>query len=176
MIAIALGLVRILVGLVALVAGALKLAQRSDSAAGFQKLLGISPAVSRLFTFTLAIVEVGVGGLLIAGVWMPVVAPLAAAMFGVFGLVVVFLLTKGESGRSCGCMGRKGRIGATLAAQDFGLMLLSVGLWLGPAHAAFSFVLAVGALLFLAPAANRLSGWRRARGIRLEPATGPAQR
>jgi uncharacterized membrane protein YphA (DoxX/SURF4 family) len=170
-----LALVRAVVGLVSLTAGVLKLAQRSDSAAGFRKLLGISHPASRLLTFGLAAIEVSVGSLLISGLLLSIVLPLAAIMFGAFGIVVVLLLKKGEAGRSCGCMGRKGRIGATLAAQDFGLMLLSLGLWLGRDHVAFIFVIVAGTLLFLAPAAGRLSSWRHSRGVRLQHATGSAQ-
>lgn len=173
---ILLALVRAAVGLISLTAGVLKLVQRSDSAAGFRKLLGISHPASRLLILGLAAIEVSVGSLLISGLLLSVVLPVAAVMFGAFGVVVLLLLAKGEAGRSCGCMGRKGRIGATLAAQDFGLMLLSLGLWIGRDHAAFSFVIAAGTLLFLAPAARRLSSWRQPRGVRLQHATGPAQR
>ena len=184
-----LAFVRVIIGLVSLTAGTLKLIQRSDATAGFSKLLGISPAASRLLTFALAIVEVTVGASLLSGIFLSVVLPVAAVMFGGFGVMVLVLLQRGRAGRSCGCFGNKGRIGGALAAQDFGLMLLALGLWLNGLGDPVSywvlwarpgllstFVIAIGSLLFLAPSARRLwSSWQ-ARGIRLEHATEPAQR
>ena len=171
-----LAVLRAVVGLISLTAGVLKLARRSDSAAGFRKLLGISVRTSKLLALSLAVIEVSIGSLLISGLLLSVVLPAAAMMFGVFGIVVVLLLTKGEAGRSCGCLGGKGRIGTALAAQDFGLMLFSLGLWIGRNHVAFAFVIVVGTLLFLAPAAGRLWSWRHTRGVRMQHATGSLPR
>jgi hypothetical protein len=159
---------RLIVGSIAGLAGVLKLINRSESAAGLARLLELPPAIARAGALAISVLEVALAGALLSGTALPIALPVATGLFAIFGVSVLLLIRKGQGGKSCGCMGRGGRISGVLAAQDFGLSLLAAAAWLGVAHPVFLFVFVAGVALFLTPLAHYLTA--RTRGTGLRPA------
>ena len=168
---------RMIVGLVAGAAGALKLVHGTGSAPALSKLLNVPAGVGRAASYGLALTEITLGVLMLSGAWLDVVLPIATLMFAAFGAYVVVQLRQGKAGQSCGCLGKRGRLSAVLAAQDFGLALLAAAAWPATANAGLFWGLVLaGAGLFLAPVSTHIyTAWRQ-RLTAAAPVTGFAQR
>jgi hypothetical protein len=158
---------RLIVGFVAGVAGLLKLMRRAESAAGFARLLALPAVVARAGALAISVIEVVLAGALLSGKGLPIALPVATGLFAAFGASVLLLIRQGQGGKSCGCMGRGGRISGVLAAQDFGLSLLAGAAWVDVFHPAFLFLFLAGVALFLTPLAHHLTA--RLRGAHLRP-------
>lgn len=117
------------VGLVFLLAGSLKIADPAGFATSVENYRVLPHELINLVAITVPWVELVVGLLLFAGVWVRANAVIATAMTIVFGALVVSALVRNLN-IECGCFGTLGgrRIGLVNLAIDGGLLGLAA--WL----------------------------------------------
>jgi hypothetical protein len=109
------GLVRVLLGAVLLVAAAAKLHARGTARDALRSYGFGSPRVrAGLWGGTIA-AEAGLGAALAAGV--PEAAEGAAALFALFTLALLVAIAQGRTGSPCGCFGGRSRIGWEAVAR-----------------------------------------------------------
>jgi uncharacterized membrane protein YphA (DoxX/SURF4 family) len=120
---------RLVVGGVLLVAGALKVIDLQSSVAAVAAYELVPAWTERLIGWGLPFVELGLGLLLVAGLFTRVVAAVAGVMIGVFVVAVISAAVRGLS-IDCGCFGGGGQVapGQTAYAweivRDLGLLAL----------------------------------------------------
>lgn len=123
-------LARLIVGGVLLVAGALKVIDLSSSVVTVQAYELVSGRTAHVIGWVLPFVEVGLGLLLIAGLFTRIVAVIAAAQVVVFIIAVVSVAARGLS-IDCGCFGGGGPVSpgdthyGLEILRDLGLLALS---------------------------------------------------
>src|SRR5689334_20669115 len=109
------GLLRVLLGAVLLVAAAAKL-RAGASARGALRSYGIESARARAALWAAAIsFEAALGAALAVGA--PGAAAAAAGLMGLFALALVAAIASGRAGKPCGCFGARSRIGWPAVAR-----------------------------------------------------------
>ena len=129
--------VRLILGGVIFVAGALKVTAPYKAAAAMRAYELLPISVANILGYTLPWFEVGVGILLILGIATRLSAIFAGSLMVIFILAIASAWARGLS-IDCGCFGGGGQVaaGETKYLQeilrDFGLTLLAVYLYLRP--------------------------------------------
>ncbi|MCE1179552.1 MAG: DoxX family membrane protein [Micrococcales bacterium] len=125
---------RLIVGVVLVVAGALKVTHPLDSARAVMAYEIFPWAVSRIIGYALPMVEIILGLLLIAGLFTRAAAVIASLLWLAFIIGIASAWVRGLQ-IDCGCFGGGGALAAGESpnyfweeARDIGLLLLS--LWL----------------------------------------------